>query len=213
MVEELRTVIGATGPLKLEQALWGVDTRVVAGQPPAVIHEIAYQLKTERGYFWVQTKSTELGGELRLLGLHLSPVPGDLRELNAFTLKGKTVAHLGFLLLVLAPPAVIAYALFRLVRSRLRFKWAWALFALFGIGFVQLDWTRGTFSFHPSALTPLGFTASQSHPFMPWVFAAAFPVGAVVLLVQLRRKAAAVDAAVVVPGAWAPPVAPRERGD
>ena len=109
-----------------------------------------------------------------------------LRE-TLFRLEGKSLLHYAVLGLVVALPIFTIYALVACFMTRMPGrKWAWALFILFGVGSVALNWTTGEWEFQPLRLQLLSASATAAL-YQPWVLSASFPLGAVIFLFRRRR--------------------------
>ena len=122
-----------------------------------------------------------------IVGFNVYPMAGALEELNAFRLEGKSLLHYAVLGLVIALPIFTIYALVACFMTRMPGrKWAWALFILFGVGSVALNWTTGEWEFQPLRLQLLSASATAAL-YQPWVLSASFPLGAVIFLFRRRR--------------------------
>ena len=136
-------------------------------------------------------------GAQTVLGIHFKPIPESLEVLSAFTLHGKSWFHYLVLAVCLVNPLFILSTLVVCARTRLKRKWVWIVFILFGICVLRLDWTTGQFDLRPLYVQVLG--ASVFRP-ENWVLGASVPLGAILFLVR-RRKLALTDAAPEAPPA------------
>lgn len=96
---------------------------------------------------------------------------------NDFTLVGKTPVHYALLAsMVLVASLIVVTVGFALYRRR----WGWAIFSLFGFVAFQLNWATGQWALQPLQFYFLGAAAVRAaSPFSAWVFAVAFPLGAI----------------------------------
>jgi len=122
-----------------------------------------------------------------VLGSHFRPIPDSLEVLNRFTLAGKSGAQYVFFAACIAIPLFILFALVVCIRSRVRRKWLWIVFILFGFGQVRLDWATGRFDFQSISFLLFGASAFRASPYAAWVLGCAVPLGAIIFL-ALRRK-------------------------
>lgn len=130
--------------------------------------------------------------QLTVLGLRVNPMKQSLKELNGFTLVGKTIFHYVVLALAVAIPLFIVFALVLCFRTPIaKRKWLWMLFV--ALGFVQFsfNWTDGAYGIQPISVLLLGAGFSSAGPYAPFIFTVAIPLGAVVFLFRRRSLAAA----------------------
>jgi hypothetical protein len=135
------------------------------------------------------------GGALRMIGLHVNPLPAPLAVMNAFTLRGKGPIHVLFLLAMAAVGAVTAVAgvVWARRRKSLRRRWWWLLGIAVGAFKISLSWTTGALAVQ--ALTVQLFSLSYERLGVdgPWQLAFSIPAGAIAFLV-VQRKAKADEA-------------------
>ena len=109
---------------------------------------------------------------------------------NDFTLADKTTGQYGFLLYAIAAPLLMLAALIKVAATPgLRWKWLWALVALFGLFQFKLNWTSGlvTANWLSVQLIGAGFWSGTSR-FAPWIISATLPVGALLILAGAVAK-------------------------
>ena len=110
--------------------------------------------------------------------------PAQLKA-NRLTLTGKTPVHYAMLASMIAVAGLtVVTAGFALYRRR----WGWAIFSLFCVVSLQLNWGTGAWGIQPLQFYLLGASfVRAASPFAPWIFSVAFPLGAV-LFWALRKN-------------------------
>src|SRR5262249_13853277 len=138
-------------------------------------------------------KVREQGDELIMQTLHVESLPGDLREIHAFTLSHKSPAHVLMLLALAAELVFIGYALVVCARTPLkRRKWAWMLLCLVGAGGLGFDWTSGAFALKLFSVQLLfGISFTRGGPYAPWLLTVSLPIGAIMFLANRKLLLAA----------------------
>jgi hypothetical protein len=152
---------------------------------------LTFEYEFDSGWALADMTFSTDGDQRTIEGLHVYREKQSLEQTNAFTLRGKSPLHYGFLVLVCVIPLLCLYALVLCVRTPMRGrKWPWILFILFGFVTVGLNWTTGAFSVQPISFMLFGAACSAS-PYGPWTLSAAFPLGAVWFLLRRRSYVAA----------------------
>jgi hypothetical protein len=121
-----------------------------------------------------------------LAGGHFNALPTSLEYLNRFAIENKTPIHLLFLVGCIGVPLLIIVTLVVCLFSRVRRRWLWVIFILFGFTQFQLNWTTGQTGFQPMSFLVLGASFFRAGLYAPIVFNFGIPVGAILFLV-LRR--------------------------
>ena len=122
----------------------------------------------------------------RITTANLQPVPDSLRILNRFTLENKSPLQYAFLAACVAVPLFIVVALGVCLFSRVRRRWLWVIFILFGVMQFQLNWTTGQTAFQLISISLLGASFFRASSYAPIVFSFSIPIGALLFL-MLRR--------------------------
>jgi hypothetical protein len=128
--------------------------------------------------------------EATSVGFRVLPESASLETQNKFNLSGKGALQYGVL------GAAITMAIFTLVvlvvciRTKMkRRKWLWILFILFGFGKLSVNWATGQWGV--MVLAAQLFSASGTAAFFgPWIVSVSLPVGAVLFLINRRRRKA-----------------------
>ena len=130
-------------------------------------------------------------------GLHARQLPDSQEHLNAFTVRGKTVAHYLFLAWALVVPIFIVSTLLMVFRTKgVPRRWLWALFVAVGVGQVAFNWTTGQVAVQMIHVTLFGAGFFKGYPYAPLLLFCSFSVGAVMFL--RRRRSWGVDEAAPV---------------
>ena len=115
------------------------------------------------------------------------PTPDSLEVLNRFSIRGKPPMHYAVLAACIAIPVFILYTLVVCIRSRVRRKWLWIIFILFGVFQLRLDWASGRFDLQPISFLLFGASAFRASPYAAWVLGCAVPLGAIIFLLRRRN--------------------------
>jgi len=94
-------------------------------------------------------------------GAHFNALPTSLEFLNRFTVENKTPIHLVFLVACIAVPLFIIVTVVVCLFSRVRRRWLWKIFILFGLTQFQLNWTSGQTEFRPISFLLLALHFSE----------------------------------------------------
>jgi hypothetical protein len=141
---------------------------------------LEYQFPTK--WLLVNVLTQKKGDVSTLVGLHVTPIPDSLENLNRFTLVGKSA--LQYLTLICAVGSLLFtfYVLAMCIRSRnMKPKWLWSLAVLVGVGYFGVNWRTGQWTYQLFAIQIPVF--SMIRPFYgPWTVAAYFPLGAIAFL-------------------------------
>lgn len=122
-----------------------------------------------------------------VIGLHVYQENASQKEINAFTLYGKSPTHYLVLAAAIIVPLFILLTLIVCAKTPIpRRKWLWVIFILFGVGWIQINWTTGQSMIKIFAIQLFGASAMASSPDAPWIISASIPLGA--MLFWLRRK-------------------------
>jgi hypothetical protein len=96
---------------------------------------------------------------------------------------GRSIWHYLFLLLTIVVPLFCIVSATVCLRSKVRRKWLWIMFILFGFVSFQLNWTTGQIVLEPLSLQFLG----SSIAYGPWMISFSLPLGGFLVLL-LRKK-------------------------
>ncbi len=131
------------------------------------------------------------GEGLALLGFHIQPLAGDLREINALRLSGLTWKHYSMAGTAFAFLGLSILALALCIRTPMaRRKWLWIVFIVAGLGKFTINWTTGETALAPISIQALGTGMFRGSSYAPWLLSVSFPLGAFVFLALRSRLAA-----------------------
>ncbi len=105
--------------------------------------QFTYEIKAGTGYYVSNIAVGSEMGKMVIQGMYIEPIPGPLSEINAFTLKGKTIRHYAMLIFVIGIPLFVLYTLYLCYNSTWHMKWVWLVAMIPGIGNISLNWTSG----------------------------------------------------------------------
>jgi hypothetical protein len=121
---------------------------------------------------------------------NVTPITESLESVNNFSLVGKSGLQYLMLSLALAGPIFCIYALVVCLRTKnQKFKWLWAIFILFGVGRLAVNWTTGELAFTLLAVHIPCSSATAVPAYGPWVVAVSFPLGAILFMAKRSRNA------------------------
>ena len=163
-----------------------VGINVMRG-PSSTTYHLTYEYEYPSGWLMAAVLLARRDDKLLLQGIQFVPRTQSLEAENSFHLAGKGPLHYVVLVLAIAIPLFIIYALVLCFRTRFeRRKWLWMLFVALGLVTFNFDWASGAWNLQPISFLFLGAGAAKSGPVAPWVMSLAVPVGAIVFL--LRRR-------------------------
>lgn len=123
-----------------------------------------------------------------------------IEELNTFGLFGRGVQGV---LLIVAMVIVVGFCLWVAVlcmrTPTLSLRWLWALFAIFAVGRIAMNWSTGEVQTEMVRLQFFGAGLMRAGLYGPWILSLSFPLGALVSWGAARgaradqRRAAAAD--------------------
>jgi hypothetical protein len=177
------------------------------------IHSLTLEYEYPEMWLLATVSIKRMNGFTTIAGLNVTPIADSLESINTFSLAGKSALQYLILALALAGPIFCIYVLVVCVRTRNQNrKWLWAIFILFGVGRLAINWTTGEPTFTPLAVNiPCGsFTAIPAYG--PWTVAVFLPLGAILFL--MKRSMSATPMAVPSPSTESlPPILSKQGGD
>lgn len=128
------------------------------------------------------------GAAATVIGFDVYRTPASQRELNAFTLSGKTLLHYAVLALAVAVPAFMLITLVFCIRTPMaRRKWLWIIFILVGVSSLSLNWTTGEYVFQILHVNLLGVGVHAASAHAPWILTLSIPLGAIIFWIRRRE--------------------------
>jgi hypothetical protein len=147
---------------------------------------LEYQFPTK--WLLVNVVTQKKGDVSTLVGLHVTPIPDSLENLNRFTLVGKSALQYLTLICAVASLLFTLYVFSICIRSRdMKPKWLWSIAVLIGVGYFGVNWGTGQWTFQVFAIQIPCF--SMKHDlYGPWIVAAYVPLGAIAFLHRRWKK-------------------------
>lgn len=182
-------------PIAIE--LVGVNIRRINGIKR---YYLSYQLQFQNTLLLANFTVAEMSGKNRILSYRVSTLSKSLEEINAFTFSGKSFRPYIVLLVAAGTPIFIIYTIVLCVRTKMKRKWLWIIFMLFGVGSYSLHWTSGNMVFQPFTIMLFSAGFSKSGFYGPWIFTISVPIGALVFILMRRKikKSESVDVSVTL---------------
>ena len=170
------------------------EVRVIAAQTN-IVGETTYvnlTLEYEFASRWVLGNLVleKRPGQNIVNGVHVEQAPDSQQRLNRFSLGGKSGLHyvvLGWA--VTAPLFIVAVMVVAIRTPMARAKWLWAIFILFGVCQVSLNWTTGQVGVNPISVALFASGFAKAGPYAPVIISSSFPLGAAVFLWKRRALA------------------------
>jgi hypothetical protein len=151
-------------------------------------HSLTLEYEFSDTWLLVNIAIKRLNGPSTIAAFNVTPISDSLESVNRFSLAGKSGLQYLMLGLALAAPIFCLYVLVVCLRTKnQRFKWLWAIFILFGVGRLAVNWTTGELAFTPLAVHVPCASMTAVPAYGPWVVAVSLPLGA--LLFMARRRA------------------------
>jgi hypothetical protein len=172
-------------------ALVGADVNVSdAGARTA---DLTYQYTFGQRYFLVNCATRTDDAKRNIVGLNVRELEFSIEKQAGFSLADKPPGQYTLLLAGLLALGLTLWALAVCAREKgLKYKWAWLLFIVLGVGKLSVNWNTGVWDFE--LLRVVLFSANAvSRGYGGWVLAVGFPLGAAVYLIRrfLNHRAAA----------------------
>lgn len=173
-------------PLEIETINYNISTNITAsGETRRTI--LFYQLHFRGAWVVGNIVLDRVSEGSAIVGFHFYPTKDSLEVINRFTLSGKSPAHYAVLFLCVLIPIFILYSLTVCVLTRVRRKWLWIIFILFGLVQFRFNWTTGASDIQPISIVLLGSGYHAASFCAPWILNWALPVGAFVFLLRRHK--------------------------
>jgi hypothetical protein len=161
---------------------------------------LSYQWSSESSWYVSNVAWVEAAGKKTVFGMNITPIPGPLEKLNAFTLNGKGLRYWAFLFVAVIVLLLILLALVVCWKSKMpQRKWLWMLFIITGLWQFNLNWTTGEIfgfinkgpngvQYRPISFLPFGSSFSRATDKDAWILSSSLPLGALVFLLRHKRS-------------------------
>ena len=186
-LNQLHAILDHGNPVAVE--LIGVNTGFLkpwSSAPAKRQSSLTYQLQFSDAWVVAAFVVESSGSDRHISSVNLRPLPNSLEVINRFTLQNKSPLQYAFLAACVAVPIFIAIALVVCLFSRVRRRWLWVIFILFGLTQFQMNWATGQMAFRPITFSLLGASFFRAGLYAPIVFSFGIPLGAILFLL-LRR--------------------------
>ena len=153
--------------------------------------EFAYHVVGQKNAVLLFARVETEGARMVLTTFKLQPAPIDLRDRYPFVLSGVSPLHYLAILLLVSTPLAMIMAGVAAIRLKIKRRWLWLIFSLFGVGQLKLLWIAGPLSpamikVEPIAITLLGVGLQKQPLYDPWCLMLSFPLGAVIIFMRIR---------------------------
>ncbi len=178
------------GKLKNISVTWNetFQTSTGSGSQTSVLINLIYEFDGP-GDLGVRIQTARENGRIVIENAYFQPLPHALVASNGFSFAGKGPLHYVVLLLAVAIPLLMIYALIKLWRSKtMRWRWAWTIFILLGFFKFTFNWTTGYYSLSLLSLQLLGVSVLRASQYQPWLVALSVPVGALWVLYRQSTR-------------------------
>lgn len=128
------------------------------------------------------------GDNLSVIGFSVYRTAASQKELNKFTLSGKSSWQYLILSLAILAPLFILVTMYFCVRTPIqKRKWLWVIFVLVGFGSISVNWSTGQLGFQPLSIKFLSASAMAAGPYAPWIISASIPFGAIMFWFKRKK--------------------------
>ncbi|WP_342617096.1 hypothetical protein [Rhodoferax sp. GW822-FHT02A01] len=139
-----------------------------------------FEYHFEHGWVVSNVVLTRVNGKLLVMGFHVYQTQASQKEINKFSLAGKSPLQYSVFAFVILTPLFILVTLITSIRTPIpKRKWLWILFILGGIGTISVNWTTGDFGFQVVQYQLFGAGAFAAGEYAPWVLTVGLPIGAI----------------------------------
>jgi hypothetical protein len=155
------------------------------------IHSLTLEYEYPATWLLATVSIRSANGTSTIAGMNVTPIADSLESINRFSLADKSALHYLILGLAVALPIFCIYVLVVCLRTKnQKRKWLWAIFILFGVGRLAMNWTTGELTFTPLSVNiPCSsFTAIPAYG--PWTVAVLLPLGAILFLIKQSKSTA-----------------------
>lgn len=125
-------------------------------------------------------------GAVRITDMNVYPMKASLESINAFTLQGKSPLALVFFAVTIGVALFTIGTAIVCARTPIpKRKWLWVLFALLGVGALQMNWVTGELVYGIVTVNLFGAAYTQNF-YGPPLLSFGIPLGAIVFWFKRR---------------------------
>jgi len=164
-----------------------------------IINSLTYQLEFKNVWSLLTVTVVGISENQKIYRFQVDQAPKSLEAINAFTFSDKSFRHYIILLIAIGIPIFIIYEIVLRIRTKMKRKWLWIIYMLFGFGRYSINWTNGQMAIQLRYIQLFSAHASKSAPYAPWIISFSVPIGALFFLLKIRRmrKTESADASIV----------------
>ena len=152
-----------------------------------VRNTLTYQLQFKDAWLLAIVTVFDATENKKIYSFQVKSIPRSLEEINAFTFSGKSFRHYIIPLIAIGIPIFIIYTIVLCIRTRMKRKWLWIIFMLFGFGRYSFNWTSGQMGFTPIAIQLIATSVFRGGPYAPWIIYISVPIGALAFILKRRK--------------------------
>jgi len=162
-------------------------------------NSLTYQLRFKNAWLLATVIVDDISGNQQIFSFKVKTIPKSLEEINAFTFSDKSFRHYIILLIAIGIPVFIICMVVLCVRTKMKRKWLWIIFMLFGFGRYSFNWTSGEMGFTPIAIQLIPTSVFKHGLYAPWIIYISVPIGALLFLFKRLkiRKTESVNVSMV----------------
>jgi hypothetical protein len=177
-------------PAEEPKSIKVVDLRRSHG-PDSSTHSLTLEYEFSEKWLLVNMSIQRRDAVATISGFNVTPIADSLENVNRFSLAGKSGLQYGMLGLAIIGPIFCLYVFVLCLRTKTQnLRWLWAIFILFGVGRLAVNWTTGELT-----ATVLNFqipstTVTAVPAYGPWIVVISLPLGAILFLIIRSRNTA-----------------------
>ena len=162
-------------------------------------NSLTYQLQFKDAWLLAIVTVDDISGNQKIYRFQVKTIPKSLEEINAFTFSDKSFRHYIILLIAIGIPVFIICMVVLCIRTKMKRKWLWIIFMLFGFGRYSFNWTSGQMGFTPIAIQLIPTSVFKHGLYAPWIIYISVPIGALLFLFKRLkiRKTESVNVSMV----------------
>ena len=142
---------------------------------------ITVEYSGDDGRYAVVSANVDSADVMSVSYINITPTSLSQREVNRFTLKGKSPTHY---MILLAALGTVIFSLITFIvccmTKDLKYKAIFLLTMFIGVGFVTINWTSGEMSALKFFITIPQLYARSASPYSPWQIGFGVPVSALI---------------------------------
>jgi hypothetical protein len=149
------------------------------------IHTLTLEYEYEQKWLLADVSINRGNVPPTITSFRVTPIANSLESTNSFSFAQKSIFHYIIFGLAIIGPIFCVYVLIACLRTKSqRLKWLWAVFILFGVGRLAINWTTGEMALTLFALHIPCASATEVPAYGPWVVSVSLPLGAILFLLK-----------------------------